>query len=236
MAEQSAVEMKAASMDEMEEHPLEGQTEAQRAFKAGLSAKNLVSEVKPKPKPIKGALNSLSEIEDFLQKKGKIPSPAVFEEPETLEESASSVDPIDWQQASAPLSSIATEQIMAPQKLTEPLQWVWVGFGIKAIWQAEDQLAWRLWQNILKAFQLRPEQTQFFDVQQLQSESDFEQCAEVLIASGIEWVWVDETALETPLVAWLAESVEVVPVPSLQQMLEDPQAKQRFFQACCHLR
>lgn len=179
---------------------------------------------KPQPEPIKGALNALSEIEDFLQKNAKISSPIPFEEQKVVVETI----PFSPEKAAFSLEPALEEPA---NDLVGHLKWVWVGEGVQSIWQSPYDSAWRLWLNILKAFGLKPEQTRFFDSLTLSREADFEQCVEVLIAAGIERVWVSEEALSSPLVAWLAEGVEIVPVPSLNRMLEEGLAKQQFYEA-----
>ncbi len=178
------------------------------------------TETKPTPEPIPSALNTLEEIEAHLKKTGKIakiPSPAEAE----MENGA------EFGQI-APLDSVS-ESVMDAHSVGR-MQWIWVGQGVSQVWQQPDQLAWRLWLNILTAFQLSAEQTQFFDTAQLHDETAWMQCAEQVMAAGLDFVFVSEEVIEHPAVAYLAEGVEVVEVPSLERMLEEPQAKQQFYQ------
>jgi len=201
------------------QEPLEEKTDVQLAAEREAA---IPAPPKSQPEPIKGALNSLSEIEDFLQKNAKIPSPALSESQKGVAEPTF----LAPEKGAFPIESAFEGPA---NDLAGRLKWVWIGEGVQSIWQSPNDSAWQLWLNILKAFGLQPEQTRFFDPLTLSSEVDFEQCVEILIAAGIERVWVSEEALESPLVAWLAEGVEIVPVPSLSRMLEEGQAKQQFY-------
>ncbi|GAB6033880.1 hypothetical protein JCM17795_00820 [Galenea microaerophila] len=192
----------------------EEKTDAQIAAE---QAAKIPTPEKPQPKPIAGALNTSQAVAEFLQKNGKIPSP-------------------EDEGALPTADEVAFEVPEKPENSSESaVQWIWVEEGLQSIWQNASAPAWQLWLNILKAFHLQPEQTQFFDPLQLNSEAHFEHCVEQVIAGGVEHIWVSEEALSSPLVEWLAEGVEVVSVPSLHRMLEEGQAKQQFFETVCRL-
>lgn len=105
---------------------------------------------------------------------------------------------------------------------------VFIANGIDEIWQNEDVLAWRLWENIQSAFGWGDDSVHFFDASTMVSEDSLMACLEEVMALPIEQVYV--MLDEHPIMKMLAEGLEVVELPSLDQMLDDPYAKQQFYQ------
>lgn len=103
-----------------------------------------------------------------------------------------------------------------------------VGSGLDAIWENEEELAWRLWQNIMFAFGWDESQIVFFDTDHLASEEMIFSTIEEVIELDADWVL--SMAFDHPISEQLAEGVQVIDVPSLDDMLADPYAKQSFYQ------
>lgn len=104
-----------------------------------------------------------------------------------------------------------------------------VGSGLDAIWDNEESLAWRLWQNIMQAFSWDDSQVVFYDTDHLASEDMVYTTMEEIIDLGVEWVLTMDEA--HPISEQLAEGLSVVEVPDLEYMLSDPYAKQSFYQS-----
>lgn len=104
-----------------------------------------------------------------------------------------------------------------------------VGSGLDAIWDNEENLAWKLWSNIMQAFSWDDSQVVFYDTDHLVSEDMIFSTMEEIIDLGVEWVLLmDEVH---PIAEQLAEGLSVVEVPDLEYMLSDPYAKQSFYQS-----
>lgn len=110
---------------------------------------------------------------------------------------------------------------------------VLVGAGLDDIWQNEMSVQWALMLNILKAFQLSEEQLRFFDtVHAVTDEAVFASIEEV-IDLGVETVFAfDENS---PLIEQLEEGLQVVFLPSLDEMLQRAQAKRETFEILSHV-
>ena len=150
-----------------------------------------------------------------------VPMSTVSESPENsmplehvIEDAVSPVSPED--EESAGLSS-------------SPIQCVILGSGLNAVWEDEAKAEWQLLQNICKAFNLSESQLSYFDTDALVSEEAMFTTMEEVIELGVEWVFSMDS--EHPISEQLSEGVLVVDVPSLEQMLYDPYAKQSFYQA-----
>ena len=104
---------------------------------------------------------------------------------------------------------------------------VLIGPGLEKIWQNEDDLAWQLWQNMMKAFSWDESQIVFFDTELLVTEDMIFSTMEEVIDLGVEWVLTMDEAHE--ISEQLAEGVNVVSVPEFESMLSDPYSKQSFY-------
>ena len=106
---------------------------------------------------------------------------------------------------------------------------VLIGAGLNAVWQNESTLDWQLLQNICQALNWPIENFSFFDTDLLISDASIFATMEEIIEIGVEWVLSMDS--EHPISEPLSEGVQVIDVPSLEQMLCDPYAKQSFFQS-----
>jgi len=106
---------------------------------------------------------------------------------------------------------------------------VLIGAGLDTIWQNEDNQAWQLWQNIMKAFKWDESQVIFFDTELLVTEDMVFSTMEEVIDLGVEWVLTMDD--EHDISEQLAEGVQVVSVPEFESMLSDPYSKQSFYQS-----
>jgi len=106
---------------------------------------------------------------------------------------------------------------------------VLIGAGLDSIWQNEDNQAWQLWQNIMKAFKWDESQAVFFDTELLVTEDMVFSTMEEVIDLGVEWVLTMDD--EHDISEQLAEGVQVVSVPEFESMLSDPYSKQSFYQS-----
>jgi len=111
---------------------------------------------------------------------------------------------------------------------------VLVGPGLEKIWQNEDDLAWQLWQNIMKAFSWDESQVVFFDTELLVTEDMIFSTMEEVIDLGVEWVLTMDDTHE--ISEQLAEGVHVVSVPEFESMLSDPYSKQSFYHSVVSLK
>lgn len=111
---------------------------------------------------------------------------------------------------------------------------VLIGPGLEKIWQNEDDLAWQLWQNIMKAFSWDESQIVFFDTELLVTEDMIFSTMEEVIDLGVEWVLTMDESHE--ISEQLAEGVHVVSVPEFESMLSDPYSKQSFYHSVVSLK
>ena len=111
---------------------------------------------------------------------------------------------------------------------------VLIGPGLERIWQNEDDLAWQLWQNIMKAFRWDESQVVFFDTELLVTEDMIFSTMEEVIDLGVEWVLTMDEMHEVS--EQLAEGVHVVSVPEFESMLSDPYSKQSFYHSVVPLK
>jgi len=111
---------------------------------------------------------------------------------------------------------------------------VLIGPGLEKIWQNEDDLAWQLWQNIMKAFSWDEAQVVFFDTELLVTEDMIFSTMEEVIDLGVEWVLTMDEDHE--ISEQLAEGVYVVSVPEFDSMLSDPYSKQSFYHSVVSLK
>lgn len=106
---------------------------------------------------------------------------------------------------------------------------VLIGSELNAIWENDDALEWQLWLNICHAFGWPEEQVRYFDTDVLSSDEAVFTTLEEIMA--LEVSQVVSMVPEHPLAEQLAEGLPVLAVPSLGEMLADPYAKHRFYEA-----
>lgn len=127
------------------------------------------------------------------------------------------------------VSSASFEESESAGLPTSEIKCVILGSGLNAVWEDESKAEWQLLQNICQAFQLSESQLSYFDTDALVSEEATFTTMEEVIELGVEWVFSMDA--DHPISEQLSEGVLVVEVPSLEQMLFDPYAKQSFYQA-----
>ncbi len=108
-----------------------------------------------------------------------------------------------------------------------------IGAGLDQVWENEDELSWRLWQNIMFAFGWDESQMAFYDLDHLVSEEMVFTTLEEVIDLNVEWVLTMDAS--HPVSEQLAEGLQVIEVPDLESMLADPYAKQSFYQSVVEL-
>jgi len=108
-----------------------------------------------------------------------------------------------------------------------------IGAGLDSIWQNEESLAWRLWQNIMLAFEWDETQVVFFDTEHVASDEMIFTTMEEIIDLGVEWVLTMDR--EHPIVEQLSEGVSVIEVPGFDDMLSDAYAKKSFYHSVVNL-
>lgn len=106
---------------------------------------------------------------------------------------------------------------------------VFIASGVDEIWQNEESLAWQLWENILQAFGWDESEVEFFDAATMVSDESLQDCMEMIMELSVDQVFV--MLDEHPVIEMLQEGLEVVCLPSLDEMLDNPYAKQRFYQS-----
>ncbi|MBF6058819.1 hypothetical protein [Thiomicrorhabdus heinhorstiae] len=125
-------------------------------------------------------------------------------------------------QVPSPVAGKQTEVFAAEES---PL--ILIGPDLSAVWENEDDLAWQLWKNILAAFDWHDRNVMFYDSSHLVSEEAVFAVFDELLEMGVERVLsVDDN----PLADQLSEGMELVTIPSLQDMLHDPYAKQQCYE------
>lgn len=105
---------------------------------------------------------------------------------------------------------------------------VLIGAELNAVWQNEESLAWRLWQNIMKVFHWQEQSMVFFDTTQLVSEPTCEATIEEIIDLNVDWVLSMDP--EHDFSQQVAEGVQVISIPDFETLLSDPYAKQALYQ------
>lgn len=105
---------------------------------------------------------------------------------------------------------------------------VFIANNVDEIWQNEAQLSWRLWENIQCALEWQESQVHFFNASTMTSEDSYLACVDEIMLLSVDQVFV--MLDDHPVIDMLQEGVEVVRIPSLDEMLEDPYAKQQFYQ------
>ena len=104
-----------------------------------------------------------------------------------------------------------------------------VGSGLDLVWENEEQLSWRLWQNIMLAFGWDESQIVFYDLDNLASDEMAYSTVEEIIELGVESVL--SMSPDHLLSEQLADGLRIIDVPDLDTMLFDPHAKRSFYQA-----
>ena len=105
---------------------------------------------------------------------------------------------------------------------------VFIASGIDSLLDDETSLQAVLWQNIQKAFGWYEIELQLVDVAFIASESAMMNAVDEIIGLNVDQVFV--MLDEHPIIEILQEGVELIPLPSLDEMLDDPYAKQQFYQ------
>lgn len=115
--------------------------------------------------------------------------------------------------------------------VTQP-KWVLIGAGLSKFWQQADHQAWWLWQSILKFHFGSEESVLFYDLDELQTEQAMFDVVEHLIEIGCEQVYSMDSDHELNQI--LAEGLQVIPLPSFEMMLEQPNLKRVVYERLIH--
>lgn len=107
--------------------------------------------------------------------------------------------------------------------------WVLLGTGLNAIWQNQDNQAWSLWQAMIHQHLDSIESLVFYDTEHLISEEQQFDVLESIIELGVETVFSMDA--EHPINEALAEGVQLVVIPSFDQLLDQPLLKRDVYQA-----
>ena len=125
-------------------------------------------------------------------------------------------------------SSETIEQKVGVSDLNQEQAMVFVGSGLSAIWELEDNLEWRLLTNILDTFQLCKDNLVCFDTEHLQTEESIGLTLDEIVEMGCEVVYsFDEDGEFLDL---LKEGVDVILLPSLADQLSSWRAKKQCYQ------
>lgn len=147
-----------------------------------------------------------------------------------IEEAPASTEFLQQPDLVAPEQAVAeaVNQLPAGQKYL-----VLIGANLTQTWQNQAGLphnqAWLLWQNILNYHLETPEQLVFFDTATILDEEAGFDVVDKLSELGVDRVFSMDS--EHFLTEFLAESIQVVNLPSFEQMLEQPQLKANVYQA-----
>lgn len=136
----------------------------------------------------------------------------------------------------AEVNSVVSEAEMASAPVETPAPkaaFVLVGAGLDDIWQNESAVQWVLMLNILKAFGLSEEQLRFFDTAHAVTDEAVFASIEEVIDLGVETVFAFEES--SPLIEQLEEGLQVVFLPSLDEMMQRGQAKRETFEILSHV-
>ncbi len=134
------------------------------------------------------------------------------------------------------VNSVVSEAEMASAPVETPASkaaFVLVGAGLDDIWQNESAVQWVLMLNILKAFGLSEEQLRFFDTAHAVTDEAVFASIEEVIDLGVETVFAFEES--SPLIEQLEEGLQVVFLPSLDDMMQRGQAKRETFEILSHV-
>ena len=182
------------------------------------------------------ANDSVSELED-----GSVSSVLLNDEQGVIEPIESVPAASELQSERIPQAAEVSSQVFEPEaepklKVISHINnaVVLIGPGLEKIWQNEDDLAWQLWQNIMKAFSWDESQVMFFDTELLVTEDMIFSTMEEVIDLGVEWVLTIDESHE--ISEQLAEGVHVVSVPEFESMLSDPYSKQSFYHSVVSLK
>lgn len=107
--------------------------------------------------------------------------------------------------------------------------WVLLGSGLNAIWQADNNQVWLLWQAILQFHLSDVSQMRFFDTDSLQDEDLQFEVLEQIIETGAERVFTMDA--DHPINEMLIEGAQLVVLPSFEQMLDQPLLKRDVYMA-----
>lgn len=157
------------------------------------------------------------------------------------EPAANSISPEAEAMTAAPstepeVNSAVSEAEMASAPVETPASkaaFVLVGAGLDDIWQNESAVQWVLMLHILKAFGLSEEQLRFFDTAHAVTDEAVFASIEEVIDLGVETVFAFEES--SPLIEQLEEGLQVVFLPSLDEMMQRGQAKRETFEILSHV-
>ncbi len=107
-------------------------------------------------------------------------------------------------------------------------RWVIIGSGLNAIWQQADHQAWLLWQAMIQFHFTNLDAITFYDTDLIVGEQALFDVVEQIIELDVEWVYSMDS--EHELHHQLAEGVNVITLPSFDDMLAQPLLKREAYQ------
>lgn len=129
----------------------------------------------------------------------------------------------------SPQSEVSTSLEVEPvQARALYLGQVCIGEGLEEIWQNDESDAWALWQSICQVFEWEADESWFVDALHLFSDDVVAETLQELQAAQVSRVFI--FGCDHDIVDSLYEVCDVVLLPSLDEMLEDPFAKKQFYQ------
>lgn len=124
-------------------------------------------------------------------------------------------------------SAVSVELDKQDNMNTSP-RWVIIGAGLNSIWQQTDNQAWLLWQAIAKFHFASLDAITFYDTDLIVGEQALFDVVEQIIELDVEWVYSMDSDHE--LHHQLAEGVNVITLPSFEDMLTQPLLKRDTYQ------
>lgn len=146
-----------------------------------------------------------------------------FQTSQSEQTSTPTSEPIE---ASFDSISEQTTPTYAPEA-SELKKLVLFGRGLQAIWKQAENPAWQLWRAILNFHLSKPEQLVFYDTANISDEDKIYDVLDDLAEKGIELAFSMDS--EHPINEFLAENIQLIFLPSLEEMLEQSILKKDLF-------
>ena len=106
--------------------------------------------------------------------------------------------------------------------------WHLIGAGLQALQQTPTNPAYQLWQAIADYHYNGLQQVTAYDSSRLRTEEDMFDLLDQLAEQGIEMIYSMDP--DHPINEILAENIQLIPLPSLEAMLDQPDLKRVCYQ------
>lgn len=130
--------------------------------------------------------------------------------------------------------AIAHTDNAQPISLKSDLPFILIGADLDSIWQNESTLEWQLLQNIARVFDWDLENLHYYDTRHLVSEEAIFATLEEVMEMQVDWVVSMDS--ESVLAEHLEEGLQMIRVPSLEELLADAFAKKDCFMTLSNAR